>query len=302
MERRVLLAYSGDLISSVALAWLLEQGGEVATVTLDLGQGRDLNDVRDRALGIGAARAHVLDVRDVFARDGVAPAWRRPLDEPRAPALARPFIARHAVEIARIEGSTAVAHGSAFPADDRSGLEAALREVGLDLPVLAPARDWSMTPAELLDFARARGIPAPPSGQAARLEVRTLWGRAVTSPELDAPDVEPPADLFTLTRSAADWPTEASIVDVTVTDGMPSALNGVGMSLADLIGSIDVIAGAHGIGRRDYPAQAGRRPRTIEEAPASVLLHDAFDLMAANDGTVRATCFRGEVSFEQRGH
>lgn len=294
--QRVVLAYSGDLVTSAALAWLREQGAEdVATVTLDLGQGRDLNDVRDRALGIGASRAHVLDVREAFAREAVAPAWALPPTEPRAAALARPLIARYLLEVAAIEGATAIAHGSAFPSADPAGLEAALQAAGAELTVLAPARDWGMDVPALMEFGRARGIPVPSANTRPVIEVRNLWGRAVTADVLNSPDIEPPSDLYTVTRGVEGWAKEPSIVEMTFKDGRPTALNGVTMPIVDLIVSLDTIAGAHGIGRMDFPAVPGVRPRTIEEAPASVLIHQALARLGGTDGTVRLTCFMGEA-------
>jgi argininosuccinate synthase len=294
--QRVVLAYSGDLVTSAALAWLREQGAEdVSTVTLDLGQGRDLNDVRDRALGIGASRAHVLDVREVFAREAVAPAWALPLTEPRAATLARPMIARYTLEVARIEGATAIAHGSAFPASDPVGLEAALVAAGADLVLLAPSREWGMDVPALLEFGRKRGIPVPSANTRPIIEVRNLWGRSVTSDVLDNPDMEPPADLYTVTRGVEGWAKEPSIVEMTFKGGRPTELNGIAMPLVELIVSLDTIASAHGIGRMDFPAVPGVRPRTIEEAPASVLIHQALARLDGKDGTVRLTCFMGEA-------
>jgi len=296
---RVVLAYSGDLVTSAALAWLLEHGvDEVATVTVDLGQGRDLNDVRDRALGIGAMRAHVLDVRAAFAREAVVPAYQWPLSEPRAAALARPFVAKHTLEVARIEGATAVAHGSAFPSDDPNGLEAAFRTAGADVPLLAPAREWQMDHAGLMDYGRDRGIPVPSAHARHVMEVRNLWGRSVTTDVLNTPDTDPPADLFALTRSVEEWAKEPSVVDIAFVRGVPVSLNGVEMPLVDLIVSLDTIAGAHGIGQLDFPAVDGVRPRTIEEAPASVLLHQALTALNGADGKVRLTCFMGDAKRE----
>jgi argininosuccinate synthase len=294
--QRVVLSYSGDLVTSAALAWLLEQGAEeVATVTVDLGQGRDLNDVRDRALGIGATRAHVLDARSTFARDAVAPAWALPLDQPRAAALARPYIAKHTLEVARIEGATAIAHGSAFPPSDPMGLEAAFAHAGADMPLLAPAREWGMDVPALIEFGKARGIPVPSAYTRHVMEVRNLWGRAVTTDALNDAAAEPPIDLFTMTRSVADWAIEPAAVEITFARGLPVALNGVELPLVDLIVSLDTIAGAHGIGRLDHPALEGVRARTIEEAPASTVLHQALTVLGRGEGTVRFTCFHGEA-------
>lgn len=295
-DQRVVLAYSGDLYTSAVLSWLLEHGyTNVATLTLDLGQGRDLNDVRDRALGIGAPRAHVIDARDEFAREAVAPAWRLPFTEPRAAALARPLIAKYTVEIARIEGATAIAHASAFPGADPVGLEAALVAAGTELPIIAPAREWGMDVPALMEYGRERGIPVPSSKTRHIMEVRNLWGRSVTADVLDDPQAEAPADLFTVTRGVEDWAKEPSVVEMTFKGGIPTHLNGIPMSLVELIVSLDTIAGAHGVGRFDHPAVPGLRPRTIEEAPASTLIHQALQSLGGTDGVVRLTCFMGEA-------
>lgn len=292
-EPRVALAYSGDLFTSVALAWLHDHGiTEVATMTLDLGQGQDLNDVRDRALGIGAARAHVLDVRDVFARDAVAPAWKLPLTEPRVAALARPFIAKYLLQIAEIEGSTAVAHASAVSSHDPAGVEAALVSAGASLPIIAPAREWSLDLHGIIEYGRARGIPVPSAGARPDLAIRNLWGRAVIVEDSE----ELSEDFFTLTRSVGHWAKEPSVVEMRFKAGVPTQLNGIALSLVELIVSLDTIAGAHGIGRHDYPAVPGLRKRTIEEAPAATLIHQALAMLNGQDGTVRFTCFMGKAT------
>ncbi len=294
-RERMVLAYSGDLFTSAVLAWLVEhETGEVATVTLDLGQGRDLNDVRDRALGIGAVRAHVLDVREAFARQAVMPAWRQPLSDPRAAALARPFIARHTLEVARIEGTTTIAHASAFPADDPAGLEAALRALDASLEILAPVRDQGLSRDQVLDYGRSRGIPVPVASERARLDVRNLWGRSVTTDALDRPWAEPAAGLYTLTRSVEGWAKDPATLEITFDHFTPVALNGVTLPLVELIVSLETIAGAHGVGRLDFPAVPGVRPRTLEEAPASVVLHQALASLEGASGEVRLTCFAGE--------
>src|SRR5258707_11310487 len=144
---RIVLAYSGGLDTSIAIAWLAEQyGAEVIAVTLDLGQGRELTDVRERALAVGAARAHVLDVRDEFAQEYILPALQAgALYEDRYPlatALGRPLIARKLVDVARMEGATTVAHGCNGKANDELRLELGERPPPPLIRFLTPARAW----------------------------------------------------------------------------------------------------------------------------------------------------------------
>src|SRR4051812_1520226 len=163
---RIVLAYSGGLDTSVAIRWLAEKyRAEIVAVTLDLGQGKELEDIRDRALAIGAVRAHVLDVREEFARDYVLRSLKADAvyedRHPLATALGRPLVARKLIEIAAIEQAGAIAHGCIGKGNDPVRLEIEARALNPSMPVLAPARDWGMTRPEQIEYARARGIPVP---------------------------------------------------------------------------------------------------------------------------------------------
>jgi len=303
----IVLAYAGDLETSVALSWLADaHQAKVVTLTLDVGQGSDLNDVRDRALAIGASRAHVLDVRAEFARTAVAPALVLGPDEPRVAALSRPLVARYLAQIAAIEGTPLVAHGSHRAAAGAGSIETLIAHEHAALEVLAPCRDWTLSPAAIIEYARAHGIPVPVAG-AELTAVRTLWGRALAGDLLANPWAEVPPDAFTLTRPVADWPGVPAMVDVTFVDGIPTALNGVAMPLVELLSSLETIAGSHGIGRVEFASVPGERPRIVEEAPAPVVLHAAMKALSAVvpdmwpevHGTVRLKCFMGECHVEE---
>jgi argininosuccinate synthase len=279
---RIVLAYSGGVESSVAIPWLAERyGAAIVTVTLDLGQGQELEDVRDRALAAGAARAHVLDVREEFARDYVLPSLQADaLYEDRYPmatALGRPLIAKKLVEIAAIEQTDTIAHGCAATDNDQVRLDLEARALNPALTVLGPARDWGMTRSAEIAYARGKGLALPATLDSPYRIDANLWGRSIACGGLEDPWVEPPDGIFRLTRPPRDCPDQAAYVEITFAGGTPTAINGVTMPLVELLDSLGTIAAAHGVGRIDMVENrvVGVKSREIYEAPAAVVLHTA---------------------------
>lgn len=255
---RVVLAFSGGVQTSTGIGWLKQaHGAEVVAVTLDLGQGGDLEAVRDRALALGAARAHVLDLREEFGRAYILPALRADaLYEDRYPleaALAWPLIAQKLGDIAAIEEAAAVAHGGSTAAGLPSELNVTIRAASPHLDVIA--------------------LPHVDRGHVPSVNAN-LWGRSVDCTGLDDPWGEPPEHLYALTKTGPDCPNEPAYVELAFEQGTPVAINGVTMPLVDLIVSLRTIAGAHGVGRLDLveTGPAGRS-RKVYEAPAAVVLH-----------------------------
>ncbi len=278
VKERIVLAYSGDVESSVAIPWLLRNHRvEIVTVTLDLGQGRELEELRGRALAAGAARAHVLDLRDEFARDFMLPTLKAGTlcrdGRPMAAALARPLIAKTLCEIARIENARSVAHASSG-----SALDTLVRALDADLRVVTPVREGAMTSAEAIRYARGRGvrIAAEEGGHV------NLWGRTVRKSDL--PDTgEEPEDLYTMTRSAITGPEMPALLEIAFEQGVPVSINGVPMPLTELIESLGLIAGQHGVGRMEWtgPRHDATVSRTTCEAPAAHVLHAAHEDVGA---------------------
>ena len=300
--RRIVLAYSGGLTSSVAIRWVGERADEpdpmeVVTVSLDLGQDGELEAVRDRALAIGAARAHVLDARDEFAREYVARALKADaLSEDRAPlttALAVPVIARKLVEIAGIEQTRVVAHG-ASDAAAAARFDSAIKALDPGLTILSPALEWAMARADAIAYAQARNIAVPATPDAPHGVNATLWGRSVIDGAIDSWD-EPPDALFALTRPAPQCPGEPAYAEISFERGVPTALNGVAMPLTDLIAAVAMLAGSHGVGRFDA---AGSRAREVGEAPAAVVLHAAHAELQKLSSAKDAARFCRRVSRE----
>jgi argininosuccinate synthase len=279
-RERIVLACSGGLGSSAAIPWLAERyGAEVVAVTLDLGQGTALADVRERALAAGAVRAHVLDVREEFARDHALPALQAGAisgqRDPLAIALAWPLIAKHLVRIAAMEGAGAIAHGCRATGIDQVRLEVSARALDPSIRVVAPAREWGMTRAETIEYARRHRVPVPAAEDSPWRPRANLWGRSIEGAPLADPWAPPPEEIFALTRAPDRCPDTPACVELAFERGVPVAINGVAMGLTELIASLETIAGAHGVGRIDVVENrlAGVKAREIHEAPAAVVLH-----------------------------
>jgi argininosuccinate synthase len=264
-KNRIVFAYTGEPDATSLLTRLRQQRQEVVTLTLDLGQGRELDQVRERALASGALRAHVLDVREEFARDYILPALQAGAlyagRYPMTASLARPLIARKLVEIAGIEQAATVAHGSSSRGTDLLPIDLSLRALDSDIRIMAVAR---------------QGHGDATGGESYRVEAN-LWGRSVECSVLDDPWREPPDDLFALTKAPAQGPDSPAYVDVAFHRGTPASVNGVSMPFTELIESLATIAGSHGVGRMDTieRRQGGVISREISEAPAAVVLHAA---------------------------
>jgi len=280
--KRILLAYSGGLDTSVAIPWLRDRYDvEIIAVTVDLGQGRELPAIHERALTVGAVRAHVLDAREEFVRDYILPALQAGAvyedRYPLATALGRPLIAKRLVEIARMEGATAIAHGCTGVHNDQVRLEASIRALNPSIPIIAAVEICALSREEKLDLARRGNIPAADSTTSSYNIDTNLWGRAIAAGGLEDPWVEPPEDIYTLTRSPQESPDEPAYVELDFEAGVPVRANGVQMSVLELVESLEIIAGAHGVGRIDVVENrlAGIKAREIYEAPAAVVLHTA---------------------------
>jgi argininosuccinate synthase len=291
---RIVLAYSGGLDTSVAIPWLAEHlGAEVVAITLDLGQGRELADVRERALALGAVRAHVVDAREEFARDYILPALKAgAVYEGRyalATALGRPLIAKHLVKIAEMEGATTIAHGCTGKETDQVRLEVSARALNPAIKVVAPARSWGMTRQDEIEYARRCDIPVPVTTSSPYSIDANLWGRSIQCGVLEDLWREPPEEIYALTKAPADCPDAPAYVEIDFERGVPHAVNGVSMPFVELIASLETIAGAHGIGRVDMVENrlVGIKSREVYEAPAATVLHLAHreleDLVVARD-------------------
>jgi argininosuccinate synthase len=279
---KVVLAYSGGLDTSVAVAWLKEQYGvEVVTLTVDLGGGSLKEGIERRAMSAGASRAYVVDARETFVSGYV---WRALQANamyqgayPLATALARPLLAQLLVEVAQKEGADAVAHGCTGKGNDQVRFDVSVHALDPGLEVIAPMRvGMGLTREQTIDFANARGIEVPVTKAAPWSIDVNLWGRSCETGPLEDPWATPPEDAYAWTVNAAHAPDAVEIV-IAFEGGVPVSVDGEDLAGAALIERLHQLGAAHGVGRIDHVEDrlVGIKSREIYEAPAAVILHTA---------------------------
>ncbi len=287
--KRVALAYSGGLDTSVMIPWLRENYGcEVVAAVVDVGQREDFAAIRAKALSTGAVACRVVDLRDAFVRQSILPALRAgALYEGRyllGTALARPIIAAAQVEVAREFDCDAVAHGCTGKGNDQVRFELAYRALAPDLTVIAPWREWEITSREdAFAYAAERGIPVPGSPAKPYSIDRNLWHTSFEGGVLEDPGAAAPDDLRDLTVSPLEGPDLPQDVAIEFERGIPVALDGARLDPVELIDRLNELAGSHGVGRVDLVENrlVGMKSRGIYETPAgTVLLAALADLEA----------------------
>jgi len=287
--KKCVLAYSGGLDTSVIIRWLIENYGcEVVAFSADLGQGEDLKPLRAKAIGTGASKIVIKDLREEFARDFLVPALQaNALYEgkyPLATALGRPLIAKWLVEIAKAEGADAIAHGCTGKGNDQVRFEVVTAALAPQLKCLAPVRVWDLkTREEEIAYARKHRIPIKATAAKPYSIDSNLWGMAIECGILEDPAVEPPEEAWHTTRSPQKAPARPQVVEISFRRGIPTRLNGRAMKLVPLIQELNRIGGLHGVGRFDVVENrlVGIKSRELYEAPAATLLIAAHQELEA---------------------
>ena len=280
--KKVVLAYSGGLDTSVILKWIAENYKcEVVTMTADLGQDEDLSGVDEKARRTGAVKAYVEDLREEFARDYVLPMMRAgAIYEDRyllGTSIARPCIAKRMVEIAYQEGADAVAHGATGKGNDQVRFELSVASLAPELQTIAPWREWNFkSRTDLNNYAAKNGIPLPDKANRYSMD-RNMVHLSYESSELEDPWEEGQSGTYTLCVPPEKAPDEAEYITIDYEKGDPVALNGEKLSPAGLITKLNTIAGKHGVGRMDMVENrfVGMKARGIYESPAATVLHIA---------------------------
>ncbi|NJK30826.1 MAG: argininosuccinate synthase [Acaryochloris sp. SU_5_25] len=281
--QKVVLAYSGGVDTSVCIPYLQHEWGveEVITLAADLGQGDELEPIRQKALAAGAAQSLIADGTQSFITDYAFPALQaNALYEDRYPlstALARPLIAKLLVEAAAVYGADAVAHGCTGKGNDQVRFDVAIAALNPKLKVLAPAREWGMSREETIAYGERYGVASPVKKSSPYSIDRNLLGRSIEAGSLEDPWVEPPEEIYALTQALDQTPDQPEYITLDFELGLPTQLNGQTLDPVTLVEQLNPIVGKHGIGRIDMVENrlVGIKSREIYEAPALLVLIQA---------------------------
>ncbi|MFH1002411.1 MAG: argininosuccinate synthase, partial [bacterium] len=282
--KKVVLAYSGGLDTSVAIKWLKENYcEEVIAVAVDLGQKNDLEYIKEKALKIGASKSYVIDAKEEFAKEYVLPGLQAGAvyesNYPLATAYSRPLISKIMVEIAEKEQAEAIVHGCTGKGNDQVRFEVSIAALNPNLQVIAPAREWGFTREEEIEYAKKYNIPVPVDVENPYSVDQNLWGRSIECGVLEDPWVEPPEEgVYKWTVSPEKAPDKPTYLEIYFEKGVPQSINGEKMSLTNLILNLNKIGGENGVGRVDMVENrlVGIKSREIYECPGATILLKAY--------------------------
>ncbi|HWX43756.1 MAG TPA: argininosuccinate synthase [Solirubrobacteraceae bacterium] len=305
--QRVLLLYSGGLDTSVMLKWIQDRyDAEVVCLTVNLGQpGEDYGVIEEKARRLGALECHVVDAREEFARDFLAPAIRANAlyggGYPLFTALGRPLIAKLAVEYARRHGCDTIAHGCTGKGNDQVRIEATVATLGPELKVIAPVRSWQMGREEEIAYAREHGIPIKGGAETVPYSIDdNLWGRSSEGRWIEDLAHPPDEDVFQLVTPPERAPDEPETVEIAFERGVPVALDGERLGLVELLERAAELGARHGVGIVDHIEDriVGLKVRDIYEVPAAALVLPAHQELERLVGTIHQNQFKPQLDHQ----
>ncbi|MGW8326116.1 MAG: argininosuccinate synthase, partial [Desulfobacterales bacterium] len=284
---KIVLAYSGGLDTSVILKWLIETYKcEVIAFSANIGQGDEVDQIKENALNTGASKVYIDDLQESFVKDYVFPAFRaNAIYEGQyllGTSLARPLIAKRQMEIAKIEGADAVSHGATGKGNDQVRFELSYLAIDPNIKIIAPWREWDLNSrSALMAFAERHGIKVPTTHAKPFSTDRNLLHISFEGGQLEDPWQQPPQDMFTMTVSPLNAPDEPEIIEITFEQGNPIAINDRNMSPADFLKELNRLAGRHGIGRADIVENrfVGMKSRGVYETPGGTVVRIAHMAM-----------------------
>ena len=282
--KKVVLAYSGGLDTSVILKWLkLKYNCEVIAFCANLGQAEELEGLEEKAINTGASKVYIEDLREEFVKDYIFPMFRGGAIYENyyllGTSIARPLIAKKQIEIAIKEGADAVAHGATGKGNDQVRFELTYYALKPDIKVIAPWREWDLTSREkLINFAKENGIPVPVTKEKPYSSDRNLLHISFEGGILEDPWNEPDEDMFVLTVSPEKAPDKPEYITIDFEKGIPVAINSEKLSPASLLTKLNELGGKHGIGRVDIVENrfVGMKSRGVYETPGGTILYHAY--------------------------
>jgi argininosuccinate synthase len=301
-KEKIVLAYSGGLDTSVSVKWIQEKYGyDVIALGLDVGEGKDLEAIKNKALNVGAVKAYMIDAKELLAKEYILPALKANClyegKYPLSSALSRPLISKLLVEVAEKEGAKAVAHGCTGKGNDQVRFEVSIQALNPSLKVVAPVREWGMTRDEEIKYAEENGIPIPVDLDNPFSIDANIWGRACEAGVLEDPWAEAPEAAFDWTNPIELTPDAAEYVEIEFEQGVPVALNGEKLPLVQLIETLNALGGKHGVGRIDHIENrlVGIKSREVYENPAALILINAHKELEFLTLTREVTQFKTQV-------
>ncbi|MEM4405107.1 MAG: argininosuccinate synthase [Nitrososphaerota archaeon] len=301
---RVALAYSGGLDTTVSIPWLREKyGAEVITVTVDVGQSDDFEEIEERAISAGASRHFFIDAKGEFVEHYIKPCVKANglyEDEyPLGTALARPLIASKVVEVALREGCEAVAHGCTGKGNDQLRFDTTIAVLAPQLRIIAPIREWDLSREEEIEYAKSRGLKL--DFRQSRFSIdENLWSRSIEAAELEDPWFKPPYEAFKYVVDPQKTPDRVEVIELDFERGVPVGLNGRDMPLGELIHTLNMLGGSTGFGVIDHieDRAVGIKSREVYEAPAALILikaHKDLEKITLNGKTLSFKAFVEKV-------
>ena len=281
--KKVVLAYSGGLDTSIIIPWLKENYDlEVICMSADLGQGEELAPLKEKAIKSGASKIYIEDLKDEFVRDFVFPVLKSGAKYEGkyllGTSFARPLIAKRLVEIAAQEGAEYIAHGATGKGNDQVRFELTVKALNPNIKVIAPWREWDIKSREdAIEYAQARGIPVPVTKDRPYSMDRNVFHLSHEGADLEDPWKEPPKDLFLICKNPEDAPDQPEYVEIDFEKGVPVSINGEKLSPLGILEKANELAAKHGVGIVDIVENrlVGMKSRGVYETPGGTLLHQA---------------------------